>query len=129
MDIHFGCEQCGQRLSVEEEAAGQTIECPSCGDRLTVPGIPSRVSPELGKFFDLLKEYHEANLEISSSNLGLDSVLIQTTNVRLRNALSDIPKSSNTMMEYLDAKGIDFDITSDWPPKVDITIRFVRKTD
>ncbi len=127
MDIHFACDQCGQRLSVQEEAAGQEIECPACGKTLTVPGVPSRVAPTLSKFFDLLKDYHEANLEISSSNLGLDSVLVQTTNVQLRNALNDLLQGANEIMEFLEAASMEVTISTDWPPKVDVTIRFDRK--
>ena len=127
MDIHFACEQCGQRLTVEEEAAGQNIECPSCGKTLLVPGVASRVSPELARFFDILRNYHESSLEISSSNLGLDSVLIQTTNVELRNALSDLLLSSSEILKFLDASSMDVHVSTDSPPQVDVTFRFDRK--
>jgi len=38
MDIVFTCDQCKQELSVEDSAAGVEIECPSCSNRLVVPG-------------------------------------------------------------------------------------------
>lgn len=127
MDIHFACSQCGQRLTVEEEAAGQNIDCPSCQTTLLVPGVASRVAPELAKFFDILRNYHESSLEISSSNLGLDSVLIQATNVELRNALSDLLLSTSKILDFLKAKSMDVSVSPDSPPKVNITFRFERK--
>ena len=45
MDIVFTCEKCNQELSVDESAAGMEIECPSCGQRLNVPGSPPPLAP------------------------------------------------------------------------------------
>src|SRR5687768_13935489 len=42
MDIVFTCTKCSQELSVDDAAAGIEIECPSCGNRLTVPAPPAR---------------------------------------------------------------------------------------
>jgi DNA-directed RNA polymerase subunit RPC12/RpoP len=40
MDIIFNCSKCSQELSVDASAAGAEIECPSCGNPLTVPAAP-----------------------------------------------------------------------------------------
>jgi hypothetical protein len=39
MDIVFYCtnKNCGQELAVDESGAGSEIECPTCGENLTVP--------------------------------------------------------------------------------------------
>ena len=42
MDIIFKCSHCDQELSVEDAAAGVEIECPSCGNRITVPATAPR---------------------------------------------------------------------------------------
>jgi len=41
MDIRFTCDKCGQRLMIDEPAAGLTIPCPACGASLTVPNVLS----------------------------------------------------------------------------------------
>jgi DNA-directed RNA polymerase subunit RPC12/RpoP len=45
MDIVFTCDKCSQELSVDESAAGMEIECPSCSQRLNVPGSPPAPLP------------------------------------------------------------------------------------
>ena len=40
MDVNFDCPQCAQNISIEEKAAGATIECPTCGLPMIVPGQP-----------------------------------------------------------------------------------------
>lgn len=37
MDIVFKCPHCRQELEVDAGAAGQPIDCPSCGTKLTIP--------------------------------------------------------------------------------------------
>ena len=37
MDITFACESCGQRIVIDEAAAGQLVDCPKCGKPLEVP--------------------------------------------------------------------------------------------
>jgi len=51
MDISFKCDKCGQHIAVDEVAAGQTVQCPTCGQSLTVPpstpeGGASALPPE-----------------------------------------------------------------------------------
>lgn len=37
MDVIFNCSKCSQELEVDEAAVGQQIDCPSCGEKLTIP--------------------------------------------------------------------------------------------
>ena len=37
MDIVFNCPNCDQQLAVDHSGAGTQIECPSCGDTITIP--------------------------------------------------------------------------------------------
>ena len=37
MDIVFNCPNCDQQLAVDHSGAGTQIECPSCGDSITIP--------------------------------------------------------------------------------------------
>jgi RsiW-degrading membrane proteinase PrsW (M82 family) len=45
MAIAFRCNQCGQRLSTQEEWVGRTISCPGCGAALLVPGTVEEPAP------------------------------------------------------------------------------------
>lgn len=38
MDIVFDCPNCEQELAVDSSGAGSEIECPSCGETITIPG-------------------------------------------------------------------------------------------
>jgi DNA-directed RNA polymerase subunit RPC12/RpoP len=37
MDIIFDCPNCQQELAVDSSGAGAEIECPSCGETITIP--------------------------------------------------------------------------------------------
>jgi len=37
MDVIFNCQFCEQELAVDASGAGSEIECPSCGERITIP--------------------------------------------------------------------------------------------
>ena len=37
MDIIFNCPKCEQELEVDSTGAGSEIECPSCGESITIP--------------------------------------------------------------------------------------------
>jgi DNA-directed RNA polymerase subunit RPC12/RpoP len=39
MDIVFHCSKCSQELAVDETAAGEQIDCPSCSEKLTIPRV------------------------------------------------------------------------------------------
>lgn len=40
MDIIFDCPNCSQELAVDSSGAGTNIECPACGDTITIPSGP-----------------------------------------------------------------------------------------
>jgi len=44
MDIIFDCPNCNQELAVDSSGAGTNIECPSCGDTITIPSGPQNPS-------------------------------------------------------------------------------------
>ena len=37
MDVNFNCPHCDQELEVDSGGAGQSIECPSCGESIVIP--------------------------------------------------------------------------------------------
>lgn len=37
MDVIFNCPKCEQELAVDSTAAGSQINCPSCGEAITIP--------------------------------------------------------------------------------------------
>jgi hypothetical protein len=41
MDIVFNCPNCDQELAVDQSGAGSQIECPSCGETITIPAAPA----------------------------------------------------------------------------------------
>jgi DNA-directed RNA polymerase subunit RPC12/RpoP len=44
MDIVFDCPNCSQELAVDSSGAGTDIECPSCGEMITIPPASTKVS-------------------------------------------------------------------------------------
>jgi predicted RNA-binding Zn-ribbon protein involved in translation (DUF1610 family) len=51
MDIIFDCPHCEQELAVDSSGAGTQIECPSCGETITIPKEsmkPAPTSPPAG---------------------------------------------------------------------------------
>ena len=46
MDIIFNCPHCDQELAVDGEGAGSQIECPSCGEKITIPSKTSKTTPD-----------------------------------------------------------------------------------
>jgi len=40
MDIVFNCPNCDQELAVDQSGAGSEIDCPSCGETITIPAAP-----------------------------------------------------------------------------------------
>lgn len=39
MDITFSCAKCSQHIAVDEAGAGKLVDCPKCGESITVPKI------------------------------------------------------------------------------------------
>lgn len=44
MDIVFNCPNCEQELAVDQSGAGSQIECPSCGETITIPAGAGKVT-------------------------------------------------------------------------------------
>ena len=44
MDIVFNCPNCEQELAVDQTGAGSQIECPSCGETITIPAGIGKVT-------------------------------------------------------------------------------------
>ena len=47
MDIIFDCPNCQQELAVDSSGAGTEIECPSCGETITIPKESTKPAPEV----------------------------------------------------------------------------------
>ena len=54
MDVIFNCPKCEQELAVDSSGAGSEIDCPSCGERITIPepapgsGLPTLPPEQTG---------------------------------------------------------------------------------
>src|SRR5437763_12808454 len=54
MDVIFNCPKCEQELAVDSSGAGSEIDCPSCGERITIPepapgsGLPTLAPEQTG---------------------------------------------------------------------------------
>ena len=44
MDIVFNCPNCEQELAVDQAGAGSQIECPACGETITIPAGSGKVT-------------------------------------------------------------------------------------
>ena len=47
MDIIFDCPNCQQELVVDSAGAGTEIECPACGETITIPKESTKPAPEV----------------------------------------------------------------------------------
>lgn len=47
MDIIFDCPNCQQELVVDSAGAGTEIECPACGETITIPKESTKPLPEV----------------------------------------------------------------------------------
>ena len=45
MDIIFDCPSCQQELAVDSAGAGTEIECPACGETITIPPESTKPAP------------------------------------------------------------------------------------
>ena len=44
-EIKFACLHCGQKIAVGSDAAGWTVECPTCQNSVTIPDSPAPIAP------------------------------------------------------------------------------------
>jgi hypothetical protein len=47
MDIIFDCPNCQQELVVDSAGAGTEIDCPACGETITIPRQSTKSAPEV----------------------------------------------------------------------------------
>ena len=47
MDIIFDCPNCQQELVVDSAGAGTEIDCPACGETITIPRQSTKPAPEV----------------------------------------------------------------------------------
>jgi DNA-directed RNA polymerase subunit RPC12/RpoP len=47
MDIVFNCPNCDQELAVDQSGAGSQIDCPSCGETITIPAAAKATTGSL----------------------------------------------------------------------------------
>jgi len=45
-DISFDCDHCGQNIVIEEAGAGLVVQCPKCGQSLSVPSVRTEITPD-----------------------------------------------------------------------------------
>jgi DNA-directed RNA polymerase subunit RPC12/RpoP len=45
MDIIFNCPHCEQEMSIDSSGAGTEIQCPSCGQKITIPAAATPPPP------------------------------------------------------------------------------------
>lgn len=85
MDITFNCPHCGLSLEVDQDAAGQQFDCPTCHKPLTVPAAPV-VAPRSGAPASAPRE--EKRMAVPASHKPIGS-LIQKPNKSLELAAKE----------------------------------------
>jgi len=93
MDLKFECPRCGQHLAVEERAAGMTVKCPSCEEKIGIPGgapppLPSPPPPLPPPVFSFTTERPGA----TSTRKAMRQSIRATISKRLTVVLSEIAK-------------------------------------
>jgi DNA-directed RNA polymerase subunit RPC12/RpoP len=48
MDIIFNCPHCEQEMAVDSSGAGSEIQCPACGQKITIPAAATPPPPPAG---------------------------------------------------------------------------------
>jgi internalin A len=111
MDIVFNCSNCDQELAVDQSGSGTQIDCPSCGEHITIPSSKDTggmreqdrvLSPEMALSI-ATKSIQDAlvngdnNLNLSNLHLlELPELIGKLKNLRTlnlsRNALSHLPE-------------------------------------
>jgi len=46
MDIIFNCPHCEQEMAVDSSGAGSEVQCPACGQKITIPSAPTPPAAE-----------------------------------------------------------------------------------
>jgi DNA-directed RNA polymerase subunit RPC12/RpoP len=116
MDVIFNCPKCEQELAVDSSGAGSEIDCPACGESITIPE-PETVVPRPG----LEVEPGTPRIEPHTVNPMATSAAAKVE-MHLRVASNKAPESLITKpLPPLDAAGKD--------SEKGIRIRTIRHTD
>ncbi len=91
MDISFDCDSCGEHLVIDEAGTGLTVQCPQCGQDLSVPKAvhtdanPPRVPPpivqldtnstEMATLTHSRKAKHRTGIIIAVGCVGVSALL------------------------------------------------------
>ena len=73
MDIVFNCPNCDQEMAVDQTGAGSQIECPSCGETITIPAtgkvttgsLPTAPTPAASSIHSSAAAKVEMHLKVS----------------------------------------------------------------
>lgn len=128
--IEFTCRNCGQEIEIERSAAGMRVDCPACGEKITVPLLTERkketVTTPLQHLYKVLEDYHKEMNEIVASGLDLNATLLTGTKHRMQDTLGELITVAREVTHDVDAYGCRIDMSVDWPPKVSISLDFRR---
>lgn len=84
VDIKFNCAVCGTPMVIDEAGAGMAVQCPSCGQSLTVP--PARPAVVI----DASSAVHQAAAAIESGIFDDDRKLDEYLRKENPGALADV---------------------------------------
>jgi DNA-directed RNA polymerase subunit RPC12/RpoP/histone H3/H4 len=98
MDIIFDCPNCQQELAVDSTGAGTEIECPSCGETITIPRQSTKPAPEAA---------HSTGLPVNPTAASAAAKIEKHLKVPVRDKPSELLiKKANVPLEAV-AKGAD----------------------
>lgn len=98
MDIIFDCPNCQQELAVDSAGAGTEIECPSCGETITIPRQSTKSAPESS---------HTTGLPVNPIAASAAAKIEKHLKVPVRDKPSELLiKKTNVPLEAV-AKGAD----------------------
>jgi DNA-directed RNA polymerase subunit RPC12/RpoP len=88
MDLIFNCPKCEQELAVDASGAGEEIECPECGQPITIPmpdspGVKTSAAPVT-----------TAPVETSATNNDVASTVAASAAARIKKNLK-VPVTAN----------------------------------
>lgn len=111
MDIVFNCPHCGLSLEVDQDAAGQQFDCPTCQKSVTVPAaaaVPLKTAP-VGTAASPALPRDEKRMAVPASQKPLES-LIQRPNKSLELAAKESkPRIRVKTIRHSDCKEVGKD--------------------
>jgi len=128
--IEFSCRSCGQEIEIDRSAAGMRIDCPACGEKITVPLLTEKKKAEAATPFQhlhkVLEDYHREMNEIVASGLDFNATLLTGTKQRMQETLRELIEVAKEVTVDVEAHGCSIDMSVDWPPKVSMSFTFER---